>query len=152
MRVVITAVCELVYMRSIHDAACIHGDATVASQRAGIVVCRHDGQAKAGFASALARLGVEFRIGFHDVVWWNRETNQVVESGALARVGEVLGYEQAPELLAESGIMQADMKIGIELCADHSATLGGGVASIVERRPTTVAVQVKERQSDVRPL
>jgi hypothetical protein len=43
-------------------------------------------------------------------------------------------------------------EIGIEFYLSRAAAFGGGLAGIVERRPAAVAVEMEERQANVRAL
>ena len=56
LRMIVTAIGKLVDVCRIHDAAGSRGNSTVAGQSARVIVRRHDGEAKARFASALLRL------------------------------------------------------------------------------------------------
>ncbi len=150
--VVVAAVGELVDVGGVHDAAGVDGDAPVASQGAGVVVRGHDGEAETRLASAFVRFLVELGVGLDDIVGRNRWTDQVVERGAFAGFGEVQSNQDAAELFAEPGVVEAGEEVGIESGDDGAAAFGGGLPGIVKRRPAAIVVKMEERQANVGAL
>ena len=75
-----------------------------------------------------------------------------MEPEAFGGIGEVAVNQDDAEMLAERRVMEAGEKVGIDSSDDGPAAFGRGLPGIIERRPAAVAVEMEERQANVRPL
>ena len=74
---IVTAISELMNMRSFYNAPTVNGHEAVASKRTGVVIRRNHGQSKSGFAPAFTCCFIKSRVLSNDCIWVAKASPQV---------------------------------------------------------------------------
>jgi hypothetical protein len=146
LRMVVAAVGELMDMGGVNDTASIHRDTTIPGQSARVVVGWNDREAEPSLPSPFPRFGVESGVRANDIVGWGRQADQIAKSGTFGGVREVVGDQDAAELLAEYRVLEACVKVRVKLYGDGASPFRSRLTFLIERCPATVTVEMEEWQ------